>query len=443
MNPLKSLKVVVIVVSMVVLFPIGQAKTSTELDYVPGEAVVGFTQEGWKIRHDLVRKYGGMIKEEEPMLRAVIVKVPEGKEVPFIKAIRKEKEVRYAESNYLFEFARIPNDPLLYEPCPPPFNYIQPCQWYLHRIRMPEAWNIATGSRDVVVALIDSGIDYFHTDLIKIPYVQNHDFKDGDPDPYWEDISHFTRWHGTFVTGIIAAERDNAYDIAGAADVSIMFLKVLRVFQWRWGVWAGADAFHIACALGWALFNGAKIVNMSFAASPEDLEREEVWVMKEAIECSYTPTKCLFPEFHEKEGLLLVAVAGNDMKNQVYFPASHPDVIAVSAIESDDEIWIDEEHPGQGSNYGKEIELTAPGANIVSIGPEEAILISSGTSFSAPLVAAVAALVWSCNPELSNREVRQILRTTAEDLGNLGKDAYYGFGLVNAVEAVKEACQGR
>jgi subtilisin len=116
-----------------------------------------------------------------------------------------------------------------------------------------------------------------------------------------------------------------------------------------------------------------------------------------------------------------------------FFPASHPDVIAVSAIDCDDKLY-------ELSDYRKEVELTAPGVDMKSTIPDALGSIGrceGGTSFSAPLVAAVAALVWSCNRELSNEDVRTILRDTAEDLGDPDR---YGFGVVNAVEAVKRAC---
>ncbi|MEM3699407.1 MAG: S8 family serine peptidase [Candidatus Bathyarchaeia archaeon] len=126
-----------------------------------------------------------------------------------------------------------------------------------------------------------------------------------------------------------------------------------------------------------------------------------------------------------QKGCILVAAAGNDNNSEPFYPAAYDKVIAVSAIDQSD-------RKAEFSNFGDYIDICAPGVNILSTMVNSTYAYGSGTSFAAPFVAGVAALLLSKHPNLTHQEVTETLYYYAEDLGESGWDPYYGWGLVNA-----------
>jgi subtilisin family serine protease len=345
-----------------------------------------------------------------------LVKLPAGTSVyDAVTRFNQSANILYAEPNYKYRFLRIPNDP----------NF--PQQWALHNtgqtggtvdadIDGPEAWDIQTGSKKVLVAVADSGIDYRHPDLgpnlwmntkelFGLPNVDDdgngyaddfygYDFVNNDGDPA-DDV-----FHGTFCAGIIGATGNNMTGIVGVCwNASIVALKV-----------GDANGVSLDAAIGaieYATTIGAKVINVSWGGY------QYSQALKDAIDAA------------GQKGVLFAAAAGNDSSDNdqnPFYPASYEcdNIIAVMATDQDDQIaWF--------SNYGAaSVDIAEPGAEIISTTPTSRTRTMSrlglnanyattnGTSMAAPHVSGAAALVWSQYPSLSSQVVRQILLQTAD-----------------------------
>jgi hypothetical protein len=260
------------------------------------------------------------------------------------------------------------------------------------------------GGAGVKVAIIDTGIDYNHSDLYA-NYAGGYDFVNSDDDPMDDN------GHGTHVAGIIAA-LDNEIGVVGVApEAELYALKALD----KTGSGYVSDVIY---AIQWASDpdgdGSAKdrldIINMSLGADVGNI------FFKWACNLAY------------RDGLLLVAAAGNG--GSVIYPAAYSSVIAVSATSQDNDNTI-----ASFSSTGSEVELAAPGVNIYSTYLNNNYKTFDGTSMSSPHVAGTAALVWADKPGWSNKKIRAQLQDTADDLGASGRDSLYGYGLVNAAES--------
>lgn len=256
--------------------------------------------------------------------------------------------------------------------------------WGVEKVNAPPAWDYSTGS-GVKVAILDSGVDINHEDLSNaggVSFVSST----------YDDING----HGTMVSGIVSATA-NYIGVKGIAYGSELYaVKITNDTSGQL-----SDAIS---GLQWAIDNDMDIAVMSFGFGFYSQ------IFKELVQDAY------------EDGMLLVGAAGNDDTN-VDYPAAYDDVIAVGAVDSDDE-------RASFSNFGIELELVAPGVDINSTDIDDSYSTSSGTSFAAPHVAGVAALIMAYNNSLTNEEVRGKLRNDALDLGDSGKDDYYGYGLV-------------
>ncbi len=286
-------------------------------------------------------------------------------------------------------------------------------QWYLEKINIAQAWQITQGAPDVLVAIIDTGIDYRHPDLEGslwlnpaekngqpgvdddgnglIDDVMGWDFTDAprfadggdyltpDPDP----MDEFPGGHGTEIAGIIGARINNLHGIAGIApDVKILNLRA--------GTASGyLEEDDVIQAMLYAYAMGAKVINMSFG----DLRISTLF--KDVVHYLW------------QQGVTFVAAAGNEGQPQVYFPAALKETIAVGSSDQDDRL-------STFSNFGYGIDLIAPGTEIISTAPGNQYRTVSGTSFSAPMVSSVCALLFSANSRLSNENLRTILRQSAK-----------------------------
>lgn len=272
--------------------------------------------------------------------------------------------------------------------------------WGVDRIDAEKVHSNNKGT-GVKVAVIDTGIDYTHSELNDY-YCGGYDFVNGDNDPMDD------HWHGTHCAGIIAAE-DNGMGILGVAPE--VDLYALKVFNSE----GSSSISSIVAAIDWAIDNDIQIISMSLGMDYNSSS------LGAACNRAYD------------SGILLVAAAGNDGSSDgagdsVDYPANYDSVIAVTATSSLDS------RPNFSST-GPAAELAAPGVTIKSTVPGEGYLLSSGTSMACPHVAGSAALVWAANPGWSNTQVRARLQETAEDLGASGRDLWYGFGLVDAEAA--------
>ncbi len=289
-----------------------------------------------------------------------------------------------------------PNDPLYTN------------QWGLPAIKADSAWDIETGDTNIKLALVDQGIQYTHTDIDgHFGALKGYDFVDNDPDPYPDDIPGEA--HGTSVVGASAAEINNGIMIAGTANIGVYSLRCMNEY--------GAGTIDdIVDGIVWAADSGARVINLSLGTST-------YYAILEAA-CQYA----------WDSGCVLVASSGSS-PGSIGYPAKFSTVIAVGAVDQSLNL-------AAFSSYGPEQELVAPGVNIYTIVPDNTFAVYSGTSYSCAYVSGVAGLVWSANPSLTNQQIRDILDSTAIDLGTAGWDQYYGYGLVNAYRAVLAASTG-
>ena len=329
------------------------------------------------------------VQQELPIDDLLITEVPEGETVEsFIDIMEEQPNVEYVQPNYVYRLDATVNDPYASS------------QWHLGAIGVYDAWNITMGSSDVRVAVIDTGIDLGHPDFYGQIYAQT-DVVDNDGSADDDD------GHGTHVAGIIAASANNGIGVAGIAPG----VKLIVV-----------DAFGPDCAytsdiiegIDYAISKGADIINMSLGSYENDT------AFKTALDSAVG------------SGVVCVAAAGNDNTTAACYPSDYDSVISVIATTPSDT-------KASWSNYGSAKDISAPGSGIIST-----FLTSyyggyasmSGTSMASPVVAGVVALILSANPNLSVNEVKNILYSTAVDLGESGKDVTYGWGRVDAYAAV-------
>lgn len=281
-------------------------------------------------------------------------------------------------------------------------------------MRLPDAWETATGA-GVVIAVVDTGVDLDHPDL-EGKLERGHDYVDGDSRPDDEN------GHGTHVSGIAAAMTNNGTGIAGAApDARILPVRVLNAE----GV---GDPTVIAEAIGWAVDNGADVINLSLGGSSDLLGR----LFKNG------PANQAIRDA-DAAGVVVVAAAGNDA---TFLQAYRRDV-PVIVVDASNEVDL----PAGFSNFGDPRAITAPGARILSTAPEVETTLwpggsngyeeISGTSMATPYVSGVAALLVELG--LSPAEIRDVLvETTSDPQGVFVLSA----GLIDAAAAVEAASGG-
>ncbi|MHA1551789.1 MAG: S8 family serine peptidase [Candidatus Heimdallarchaeaceae archaeon] len=303
--------------------------------------------------------------------------------------------------------------------------------WHHPLIYSEDAWEITQGRKDIVVAVIDSGVDFSHPDLINTRWINTEEIADNliddDGNGYVDDVygwdfvsndstpgptsSDPVNWHATFVAGIIAAPKDDFGVVGIAPNVTIMNVRVLDISNLLYSY----ETFGIA--IRYAAENGADVINLSITASTNSsLYMDEI-------------------TYANSLNIPVVAVTGNSDLSSVDYPARSDIVIAVGASNRHNE-------KADYSNSGEEIELVAPvgdsdETNIVSTVPPDEYGLGWGTSFAAPQVAATIALMKSLNDSLSIAEIRDILHKSAKDLGDSGHDVQTGYGLLNVFRAVQ------
>lgn len=269
------------------------------------------------------------------------------------------------------------------------------------------AWELTTGSPDVVVAVLDSGVSLSHPDLHG-QLVQGRNFTSTDA----ADLDDAAVSHGTHIAGIIAANWNNSLGIAGIAPgCRIMPIKIVNRFNWTLEEW-------LADGLIWATDHGASVVNVSLGfPSASALHRAAV-------------------QYAFESDVVICASSGNIGTDPIGFPARLPETIGVGATNNLDQVE-------SFTSSGPELTLCAPGRDILSTwdttGQPDTYDYRSGTSFSCPQVAGAAALVRSMNPTLSNQQVRRVLSVTCQDLEEPGPDDASGWGRLDAGAAVELA----
>lgn len=286
-----------------------------------------------------------------------------------------------------------------------------PFQWNFLQLDMGSVWSITEGRSSVTVAVIDTGIAEGISDFAGTHftggwnYISDNDETDDD------------NGHGTHVAGTVAQTTHNAHGTAGMAyGVTLMPIKVLDAS----GLGYSSD---VAAGIIWASDQGADIINLSLGGE----EKNET--MSDAI------------EYAKQKGVTIFAASGNEDAISVNYPAAFEYVIAVGAT-------THENVRAYYSNYGPKLDIVAPGGDMrisdvngilqqIVIDGKEEFKYLAGTSMASPHAAALGALLLSANPQLSPAEIKTAMFETADDLGEEGKDEYYGYGLINPGAALK------
>lgn len=357
---------------------------------------------------------GAKVECSISQIRSKRIKLPKGISVEdAIAKYKNDPAVEYVGPNHIIHICLEPNDEYYLDP----WLYWY-WQWGLYSdmypnagIQAPDAWDITTGSSDVIIAMVDTGVYTSHEDLSS-KIVTGHNFVTGASDPKDPNDDN---GHGTFTAGIAAAQTDNTLGVAGVSwGARIMPIKVMDAD----GYGLESDA---AEGIIWAADHGAKIISMSLGGY------DDVPAEKAAIEYAYN------------KGCVLVAASGNDGTNTPFYPASYDQVIAVGASNENRQRCTENDWGAGGSNYGDYLDVMAPGNEIMSTWWDaggSTYNISSGTSAAAPFVSGIAALIWSQYPDWSNGEVVEQIKMSSRDIGSTGWDQYTGWGLVNAYHAL-------
>ncbi len=369
-------------------------------------------------------------------------------------AYQADPSVLYAQPNYLMrdcgmkthrEAAKsaknlnswgVPHSPLTTHQSPITNDPRYADQWALPKLGWDRIFEHAKTFQEVLVAIVDSGVDYDHEDLSERIWI-NQAERDGiegvddDGNGYVDDIRgwDFTdaptlpgigdytvrdndpmdeSGHGTHVAGIVGAASDNGKGIAGIApNARLMCLRA----GLRLSIGGFLEDDDVASAIVYAADNGAQGINMSWG------DPRLCPLIRDVI------------RYAAHQGCVLVAAAGNEGKEALYYPAGLDETIAVSAIESGDNL-------ASYANYGWNLDVVAPGSNILSTKPDDHYGNLGGTSMATPHVSALAALILGENPDYSPDEVKNLILHTAVDLGTPGWDPTFGAGRIDLPQAL-------
>lgn len=308
-----------------------------------------------------------------------------------------EEDIEHIEPDYDIYLFDTPND-----------SYAS--AWFMKNIHASAAWETGCHGEDIRIAVIDSGVSK-HNDITK-NLVEGYNFINNTKD------TTDTYFHGTFVSGIIAAQANNSFALAGLAyNAKIVPLKCFdgensQLSYMIKAIYAAVNTYN------------CKVLNIS--AGTEQYSSELENAVKYAV----------------SKGAVVVAASGNhDNKktfNCPYYPASFDCVVSVGSVNQKNNI-------SYFSNYNEYVDIVAPGESIVSLAndSDSGLKQASGTSFAAPFVSAAAAICLNINPDITYSDFLTLLEQASVDLGDEGKDIYYGNGLLNMENIVDKLLEGK
>ncbi len=405
--------------------------------YVDGQVMVKFKEGVSRDSiNELIRNYGLTIREEIPQINYCIFNIPHTYTVEKIVSLLNTLEiVRTCEPVYLSESENLPNDTY--------FSY----QWGLYNqtnenkdTDMIAALALENGSPDVIIAVIDMGFDYAHEDLQaniwnnpgEIPgngvdddnngyiddivgwdFVNRTEGLEGD-DYDWQDADNdptsLRSTHGNGVLGVIGATANNEIGISGVAGNCKIML--LRAGFFKTDGTQALSAAYIAKSIIFAADNGARVINISSGST------------------RYSESYKSALEYAIDKGVVIISSAGNNGTSEPVYPAAYdlPGLISVGASDSNDEL-------SSFSSRGDWVDVSAPGENIMTTLTDNAYGKVQGTSFAAPMVAGIVALVVSRYPEMTPSDVQDKIMNTVDVIENLA-DANITSGRVNAYRAL-------
>jgi thermitase len=362
--------------------------TRGDSPFVPGRVLVKFRSNiGLDQARQIVAALGAREADLLPATGVLVLDLPEqADEAAFANALASRPDVEFAELDRINRPAEIiPNDPW----------YLN--EWHLTTIAAPAAWSVTTGSQNIVIAILDTGVDSNHPDL-QDKIVSGWNVYDNNSDT--RDVGS----HGTGVAGTAAASSNNATGVTSVCwGCKIMPIRVSDINGY-------ATDSSIASGLTWAADHGARVANVSYIVSSSS-------------------TVTSGAKYFQSKGGVVTVSAGNN--GSFISSQDNPYVLTVTASNVYDQLYA-------WSNTGNNIDMSAPGQVYTTI-PGASYTNAAGTSFSAPIVAGVAALVMSANPSLTATQVQDVLKKSADDLGPAGWDSSYGWGRVNASRAMSLA----
>ncbi len=359
----------------------------------------------------------GETTEVPDLYNIYILKLPKDKEVlSVIEEYKANNNVEYAEPNYMYNTCEtIPNEYANR-------SALAATQWGLDKINAPGGWDIEAGSENVVIAVIDSGLDLNHPDLVNNIWVNGDEISsngiDDDSNGYIDDVNGWDfinddsspmddNGHGTHCSGIASAVTNNSLGVAGVSWRSkIMALKFLDSA----GYGNNVDAIE---AINYAADNGVKVISNSWGGGAYSQS------LQDAINYAYS------------KGCVVIAAAGNDDTNVSFYPAAYNNVVAVSATQSDDT-------KASFSNYGEWVDVSAPGADVYSTLWDNTYGYKSGTSMACPFVSGLASLIFSHNPGWSNSSVIEQIMGSIDNINPLNPRyvGLLGTGRINIFQAL-------
>ncbi len=374
----------------------------------------------------------GLGRGDEVLGRVIKVNFSENvDEANFTSMLSSDNDIEYIQKSTNYQLDIVPNDSLISQ------------QWALQKIKAFDAWDIAQGVDTVLLGIIDTGIDYNHPDLANKIFVNSGetgtdqfgndkksngvdddgnsfiddyrgwDFTDRVGFPFdstggdyldWDNDPFDDQGHGTYISGIAGAESNNLYGISGAAPK----IKLLTLRAFDPGGYGEED--DVAAAILYAVVMGSKVINMSFG------DNAFSYVLRDVIRYAYS------------QDVILIASAGNSGSSAPHYPSGYSEVICVGNSTQEDYV-------AGSSNFGSTIDLVAPGSLIMTTAKNSGYALISGTSASAPFVSAAACLVLS-KQSFTNEEIKQILKSTSDDIGESGWDLRSGAGRLNILKAL-------
>lgn len=354
-------------------------------DYVPGEVLVKFDSANTQARSAAARALpGASLKREIGGIGVALVQLPPGVSVPqAISFYSGMSGVAFAEPNGIMQAMLVPDDP-----------FFGTDQWGPQKISCPEAWDISTGDPGVIIAIIDTGVDYNHPDLTG-KTVAGWDFVNGDNDPMDD------QGHGTHCAGIAAASTNNATGMAGVGfNCQIMPVKVLD--SGGFGTWA-----NIASGIDFASTNGAHVLSLSLGGGGGSAS------LQLAVNNAWANNR------------LVVVAAGNSNTTAPSYPGYYTNSLAVASTTSTDA-------RSGFSNYGPWVDVAAPGSDIFSTYLGSGYNRLDGTSMACPHVAGLGGLLFAhLGPNTPVSTIRQRIEKTCDPVGN-----FVVKGRVNAFRAL-------
>jgi len=370
-----------------------------------------------------------VIKKIKP-LGIEVIDVPEGKTVEaFIKELYLDSSLEFAEPNYLRKIS-LADETFFPNYVPNLTDYLKTnllkessvisrvlstkdpdrkLQYGLDKINADKAWPITSGSENVVIAVLDSGVDLNHPDLKK-------NLTRGFTAINGTNSANDDNGHGTHVAGIIGAAANNQGGIGLAPECKIMPVKVLAAKG------SGTDS-DIAEGVIWAVDHGAKVINLSLGGEGAGKTLEN------AMKYAYN------------NNVLVVAAMGNNGSRLKTYPAGYNNIVAVGATDINNKVT-------SFSNFGDWISVSAPGLKIHSTFPTYKVELNrynltngyaslSGTSMATPYVSALAGLLISQNAQIKRADIRKRIENTANDIDQTNFDDFSGFGIIDAYKALR------